>query len=118
LKISEPPRKKPRRLQSPQLMQTHQTSGDKTNAIDGRSELSDPEPELEVLLDGSIPKKDFVRLLIDSLQHLGYRYFKSLSIFEVHFFFSTNRIFEQSCFENNVLYFLYILQSLSIIIKL
>lgn len=93
LKISEPPLKKPRRLQSPQPMQVHQTSGDKTNVVDCHSELFEPEPDLDELLDGSIPKKDFVRLLIDSLQHLGYRYFESLSIFEIQSsFLSTNSL--------------------------
>jgi WD40 repeat protein len=52
-------------------MQDHQTPGEKTNIAEGQSRSSEPDPE--ELLDGAIPRRDFVRLLIDSLQQLGYR---------------------------------------------
>jgi hypothetical protein len=61
-------------------MQSHEERGDKTTtslAIASSILLHNNREQVDndELLDGSIPKRDFVRLLIDSLQQLGYRYF-------------------------------------------
>ncbi len=57
-KIAEPPRKKPK------LGSTDETnmSASKNHFINGEEEL----------IDGNIPKQDYIRLVIDSLQQLGY----------------------------------------------